>query len=581
MRRLIAFLFVLLASVGAYAQPCTTPSPVPGVPCTQSMIFKGALTSSGGTFSGTWGGTLGLTGNLEGSGSAAFTGSWGGVLTLAGAGTALSVTNNATIGGVASFGAGSNNIMTVTPGATTASAISVAASGTGFIRFPGLTTMGFGDVLNTWSPTILNIINGSSSAPVSVGQPTMLINRTQQMTNDALCGGNPNAADCNSALTIKSQADSTDRFIASGIHVVATSARLDTGGPPGTQASGAIFLKAQVDSPSPSRAISLYSVGVLHSTAGTASAWGAEIGPWNLGDTGQGDCGLNPGDVYGCIGMVINSRVGFAGHLPVSRKPNTAALWIQSSDGGVYSGWQNAIAIDEDGMMDNGISFRDDSVMTTGTSIKIGGTKLTGIDYIGATITHLITGDLFVFNATPELVIGNPTTVTGSVFGGNQGLQLITTNATPGNTSSIVQAYYGNNATGPVISGYKNRATSTASHTAVQTSDGLLIINGYGDDGSADVAATQIAMRAASTISSGIVSGQIIFRTANTSGVLTTALTITDAQQATFPGVVRANTGFNANGSAGISATLNVRAAGGLADCTITTVTGIVTATTC
>lgn len=81
--------------------------------------LTGTLSSSGGSMSGTFGG------NPEFSGAATFSA----------AGTALAVTNNATVGGATTLGAGSNNILTVTPGTATSNAVAIRQSGTGGIAF--------------------------------------------------------------------------------------------------------------------------------------------------------------------------------------------------------------------------------------------------------------------------------------------------------------------------------------------------------------------------------------------------------------------------------------------------------------
>jgi hypothetical protein len=58
-----------------------------------------------------------------------------GATTFSAAGTALSVTNNATLGGVTTLGSGAQNITTITPGSSAAVAIQFAQSGTAGFKF--------------------------------------------------------------------------------------------------------------------------------------------------------------------------------------------------------------------------------------------------------------------------------------------------------------------------------------------------------------------------------------------------------------------------------------------------------------
>ena len=65
-----------------------------------------------------------------------------GVTTFSAAGTALSVTNNATVGAVVTVGSGSNAILTITPGAALSNAITLTSSGTAGITVGGVACAG-------------------------------------------------------------------------------------------------------------------------------------------------------------------------------------------------------------------------------------------------------------------------------------------------------------------------------------------------------------------------------------------------------------------------------------------------------
>ena len=98
----------------------------------------GSTAAASGAFT-----TLGATGAATLAGGGTFTGTfagahtYSGALTLSAAGTALSVTNNATTGGTHVIGSGSNNILTVAPGAAAANTIVFGQSGTGGVAMPG------------------------------------------------------------------------------------------------------------------------------------------------------------------------------------------------------------------------------------------------------------------------------------------------------------------------------------------------------------------------------------------------------------------------------------------------------------
>lgn len=114
----------------------------------------------------------------------------------------------------------------------------------------------------------------------------------------------------------------------------------------------------------------------------------------------------------------------------------------------------------------------------------------------------------------------------------------------------------------PVISFAHSRGASIGSFTAVQNNDGLFQIDGVGADGTdLSTRAVQIAATVNGAVSTGIVPGQLAFKTANTSGVLTTRLTLDAAGLSTFSGRVVATSsatlpGINVGSFAGNPSTL-------------------------
>ena len=81
---------------------------------------------------------------------------------------------------------------------------------------------------------------------------------------------------------------------------------------------------------------------------------------------------------------------------------------------------------------------------------------------------------------------------------------------------------------------YKSRSTTVGTFTAVTTGDTLGTLSFAGDDGTAFTNAGWIQMRCEGTISTGVVRGLMSFETANSSGVVTQALSINSSQVATF-----------------------------------------------
>jgi hypothetical protein len=118
---------------------------------------------------------------------------------------------------------------------------------------------------------------------------------------------------------------------------------------------------------------------------------------------------------------------------------------------------------------------------------------------------------------------------------GNSGTLPGITSVGSGDNSSSVGVFRANNDdAAATIAGQKSKGTYTAgvlTRAAVSANNtNLLDIVAQGDDGANPQNSSRIRFRAGSTVSSGIVSGTMILQTANTSGVLTDGIIITDAQ---------------------------------------------------
>lgn len=93
---------------------------------------------------------------------------------------------------------------------------------------------------------------------------------------------------------------------------------------------------------------------------------------------------------------------------------------------------------------------------------------------------------------------------------------------------------YINSAASPFLSFVKSRSATVGAFSSIAPSDVLGGINFAGDDGTQLRVASQISAAVTGAVSTGIVPSALTFSTTNTSGVLTTALTISNSQFATF-----------------------------------------------
>jgi len=99
---------------------------------------------------------------------------------------------------------------------------------------------------------------------------------------------------------------------------------------------------------------------------------------------------------------------------------------------------------------------------------------------------------------------------------------------------------------------YKSRSAVIGAFVPVQSGDIVGFFTGRGDDGTTFQNVSAMQYNVDGAVSSGIVPGNIKFMTTNSSGTLTTALTLNSAQLATFSNNVNATVGqFSSGSSAG------------------------------
>ncbi len=240
---------------------------------------------------------------------------------------------------------------------------------------------------------------------------------------------------------------------------------------------------------------------------------------------------------------------------------------------------------------DHFVSFFDaqsgDKLIYTSSNIKYNpGTNVltVGDAVIGTTTGNLVgnvTGDVLgnvtgnVLGNVTGNVVGNTTgfhtgDVKGSVFGDDSAVlvdsvaSIINASAVSGNASGLT----GVTSTGPilglattaspvmlsltlnqsidnsgsVLSVRRSRGTFD-SPTTVLTNDIINTFAGIAHDGTSYVGATSIVSRATGTISTGVIPGQLEFNTANSSGTLTTRMSITNAGIVNVFGSLTVNSG--------------------------------------
>jgi hypothetical protein len=198
-------------------------------------------------------------------------------------------------------------------------------------------------------------------------------------------------------------------------------------------------------------------------------------------------------------------------------------------------------------------------IMSTGSLIAP--TVLPGnLSLSGNTISTTNTnGDMvFIANGLGEYLFGSATEIAPQTAGFE-----VAQFAQGGYQTSLRVGAFVNSTFSAAHSFFKSRSTTIGSFSEVQNGDTLGLINFNADDGSIFRDVTQIASTVSGTVSPGVVPTNLFMKTTNSSGTLTTALTISNAQVATFAGQVIAPS-FAPNTTSGIiGTTTNDSAAAG------------------
>lgn len=166
----------------------------------------------------------------------------------------------------------------------------------------------------------------------------------------------------------------------------------------------------------------------------------------------------------------------------------------------------------------------------TGTANQVLANGTTGVAEVGAVTLTLPQNIATASNPQfASLFLGSPTGPVGTQTAYAQAIGL------SGNQGSFLAASYINTAgSAPTSWFYKSRSTTVGAHVAVQAADEIGRILGFGDDGTGFSDAAGITIGVDAAVSTGIVPGFIRFDTANTSGALTTAMSINSSQVVTL-----------------------------------------------
>lgn len=190
---------------------------------------------------------------------------------------------------------------------------------------------------------------------------------------------------------------------------------------------------------------------------------------------------------------------------------------------------------------DQTITGAHNLIMATGSMVAptmLPGNLTISGNTIGSTLAN---GQINIVSNTPNGFI---------YFGGTNPVlgQILLEVAYPGYPGSLNLAGLTNDTSAPTLYFSKSRSTTAAGRAAVHSGDSMLSIFSFGDDGTNYVNAGGMLIQCADTVSTGVMPSQILFRTTNSSGVQSTALTITKDQTITLANPLSA-----ANGGTGLS----------------------------
>lgn len=182
-----------------------------------------------------------------------------------------------------------------------------------------------------------------------------------------------------------------------------------------------------------------------------------------------------------------------------------------------------------------------DQALNTTSSPSFAELDVDSININGNTISSTnVNGNIVhAANGTGEYLFGSSTPIRSALSTATY-LQ-VATNSTEGKL--ILGSYFNSGIANGELDFRKSRSTTIGTFVTTVNGDQLGAISAYGDDGAAFSQASRILFKASGAVSSGIVPGQIQFQTTNTSGTLTTALTISNAQVVTLANALPVTSG--------------------------------------
>ncbi len=344
---------------------------------------------------------------------------------------------------------------------------------------------------DTYAPIAGYIAQGSITAPITTNGGTFSITRYENMPFNS-CGGNLNDTECNAALDVIVNAGTSDNMVLSGVNITAI------GGSTVTEANvQALNVHSQYTGTNATNSSEGAYIEGSRSATSPGRAIGAEITAWNRGAEAcavrYGAAGI-AGGTGDCDGVLFAARETITGY------PVASAAHITIGSNG--SQWQEGVTVNA-GAVKN-VAFNDQSSATY-------------------TLQNLNAG----LTAGGVLVLGTPTVPT---IGNISALDAVQAYSAADNGAAVVAGQFTADTNGPIFDLYKSRATTIGGHATVVSNDNLGLINFIADDGTNAVASSSIQGYVMGTVSTAIVPGQLQFRTANTSGTLTIAELIDDAQ---------------------------------------------------
>jgi len=248
-----------------------------------------------------------------------------------------------------------------------------------------------------------------------------------------------------------------------------------------------------------------------------------------------------------------------------SLQTGTAGQLLQSGGAAALPTWTTATFPSGSGTLNH--MLRSDGtnwVETTATTLDaldvfsgISELNVSNLRLNGNTISSTDTnGNIALIpNGTGSVLIGSPTAIqssTSTIF-----RQTIAKNGTQAifNLGAFI-----NNSQGPRFAFVKSRSTTIGAFTAVQSGDVLGGLQWAADDGTGYVNGGGLLFLVSGAISTGVIPSALVISTTNTSGVDTTAITISNNQTVTFrnnailgqSGRSGALTSYPSNASAGL-----------------------------